>query len=196
LRLADFRKIATESAGMRVPVWVEWVIISCTPSLHSNESRWPVTFAQAGAAAGALCFVVIAIAFALLVSAVILRAACSLYNKIAGSESGGVPEPSFGKALGIIAVTMLANFVVSFVVGIALGAAGQGGQQRMSLMANLVSLPISIAVLAGILTAMLPTTFPRGLVVALLYLVVAIVIGLVIGVIVVVVMMAAGLAIG
>ncbi len=53
----------------------------------------------------------------LAIGAIILRAACNLYNKIVGRDA--VPEPGFGKAMGIILVTGLINWALSFAIGIA-----------------------------------------------------------------------------
>jgi hypothetical protein len=44
--------------------------------------------------------------------AMILRAVCALFNKLAGSD--GVPEPRFGKALAITCLTIVLSFFTEF----------------------------------------------------------------------------------
>ena len=118
-----------------------------------------------------LCALVFMVAIGTVVGAIILRAACSLYNKIVGGSRapGAVPNPGFGKAMGIVFVATLVNFGLSFVIGFvgALGAVHPAVTQ-------LISLPVGYLVLAGMTTAMLPTDFPKALLIALLYVVIAI----------------------
>jgi hypothetical protein len=100
-----------------------------------------------------LCVGVFEIAFGTMLGAVFLRAACALYNKLAGGKGSpsSVPEPLLGKAMGITFVTILVHAVAGF---------------------ELLSLPVSLLVLAGMNSALLPTTFARGVLVALCYLLV------------------------
>lgn len=125
-----------------------------------------------------------------LLGAVILQAACVLYNKFAGVEeawhdltaddagqtdsktmdwAGGVPELSLGYALSVVCITAIVNVVVGFLVGRALRGARSavgGGLWAVSPLAFLSALPANLLVLG----AMLPTRFGKGLLVALLYL--------------------------
>jgi hypothetical protein len=125
---------------------------------------------------GLLCGLVIGVAIGTLIGAVILRAACWLYNKIAGgpNSASAVPEPDFGKAILICFVTALVNSGIQLVLGLV--------ASQMGAATNLISLPISFIVMAAMLTSMLPTTFGRGLLVALLEFVVIIVVCLILGV--------------
>ncbi|MFN0050749.1 MAG: hypothetical protein ACKV0T_01070 [Planctomycetales bacterium] len=142
--------------------------------------------AAIGVMAGMICMLVAAVAIGSLIGAIILRAACSLFNRLAGSSSA-VPEPSFGQALGIVFATTIANCVVSFGARLVIGGgavAGGMSPQTAQIISSLVSLPIGVLVMSAMLMALLPTTFGRGLLVSLLYLLVGILVGLVIGVII------------
>ncbi|HEY7424512.1 MAG TPA: hypothetical protein VH682_09810 [Gemmataceae bacterium] len=125
-----------------------------------------------------------------LIGAVILQAACVLYNKLAGVEgawhdlaaddagptdskttdwAGGVPKLSLGYALSIVCITAIVNAVVGFLIGRGLRGARPavgGGLWSVSPLAFLIALPANLLVMG----AMLPTRFGKGLLVALLYL--------------------------
>jgi hypothetical protein len=149
-------------------------------------------------AAVMMCGLVIFLPIAALITAVMVRAACSFFNKLAGADRA-VPEPSFPKALGIAVVGMVTNVVVSTLLGLVLGVAGHAAQLNAGpteLIANLISIPVSFFVLGGILTVMLPTSFQRGLLVALIYCGIAIAIGLIVGIVVFVVALALGIGFG
>jgi hypothetical protein len=145
---------------------------------------------NAGAVLGMfLCFLAVGILIGTLIGAVILRAACALYNAMAGGKGSPyrVPEPELGKAMGIVLVTALINIAASFVLGLAVGggAAATGtGVEGPALLLQLVSLPLSLLVMAAMLTAMLPTTFGRGILVALCNLLITILVVVAVGVIV------------
>ena len=64
---------------------------------------------------------VFGVAIGTLIGAIILRAACSFYNKLAGGAGSpsAVPEPTFSKAAGISFVTMLVNFGIGMVLALA-----------------------------------------------------------------------------
>jgi hypothetical protein len=132
--------------------------------------------------AGMLCGLLIGT----LIGAVILRAACWLYNKMAGGPKSpsAVPEPEFGRAMLIVFVTAIVQMGVGFVLGLVIGggaaATGQADNPSMRLLPSLIGLPLGFLVMAGMLTAMLPTTFPRALLVALLEYFVIIVIAVII----------------
>lgn len=141
---------------------------------------------------GVLCAMMFVLLLGTVVGAVILRAAVSLCNKFLGADDsdGGVPEPSFGKAIGITFVTTLVNFVAGFMIGLVIGgAAAVGGAdpQAGGIVAQLVSLPVGFLVMAGMLTLMLPTTFGRALLVALCHfliviVIVVVIVGIVVGI--------------
>ena len=97
-----------------------------------------------GAAIGGfLCVLVVGLLIGTLIGAIILRAAVSLFNKMAGGadSEGAVPEPEFGKAMGITFVTTLVNMVAGFMIGLVIGgaaAAGGAGVEGAALVAQLV----------------------------------------------------------
>jgi hypothetical protein len=143
---------------------------------------------EAGAIGFGLCTLVGALVIGTLIGAVFLRAACALYNKMAGGKKSpsSVPEPELGKAMGITFVTTLINVMVSFMIGLVVGAGGTAagvGETWLKILAQLAALPVSIHVMAGMNAALLPTTFVRGLLVALCYLLVVLFVGIVVGVI-------------
>jgi len=147
---------------------------------------------NSGNAAGVLgvmaCALVIGVVIGTLVGAVLLRAGIALYNRFAGGREapGAVPEPAFGKAMGIMFVTFLVNGVVNFVMGLMLGAGAVAAGSRMggvNIVAQLVSIPVSLLVMATMLMAMLPTTFGRGILVTLCYMLVVLFVVVVLGVV-------------
>jgi uncharacterized membrane protein len=148
-----------------------------------------------GAIAGIICAGVAAFVVCLLVGAVILRAACSLYNKLAGPDKR-VSEPGFGKAMGIMVVTLIVNVVVGGLLGLLLaggGAAAGADQRSLQLLVNVVSIPVGFLTMAGMLTVMLPTSFGRALLVTLLQYAIMIAIGIVVGLVIFVVVLALGI---
>jgi hypothetical protein len=106
---------------------------------------------------GPLCGVI----FMAVLGAVILRAACALYNKMAGGAGSpsAVPKPEWGRAILITFVTAIVNFGAGLLLGF-------GGGEMLNI---LIAVPAAFLVMAGMLTAMLPTSFPRALLVTLLY---------------------------
>jgi hypothetical protein len=136
---------------------------------------------------GAVCGLLIGT----VIGAVILRAACWLFNSMAGGDErrGGVPEPEFGRAMLITFVTFLVQTGVQMVIGFVTGAGAAAAEQAKpgaggpaQLMASLIALPVGFLVMAGMLTAMLPTSFPKALLVALLeYVIIIIIAAIIIG---------------
>lgn len=129
-----------------------------------------------------LIFLVGALVIGTLVAAIMLRAAVSLYNKMAGGANSpsAVPEPPMGKAMGVAIVTTFVNFVVASIVHLVIGWAAAAESARdggVNVTAQLVSLSIGVLVMAGLLSALLPTTFGRGIVVTLFYFLIALVTG-------------------
>jgi hypothetical protein len=141
-----------------------------------------------GAIVFLLCSGAIGLLLATLIGGVLLRAACALYNKFVGGRKTpySVPEPEMGKAMGIIFVTELVNWILGLAIGFAIGAgsfAAGLGEMETKIIAQMVSFPFSLLVLAGMSSSMLPTTFGRGLLVALCYLLVVVFVAVVLGVI-------------
>ena len=124
---------------------------------------------------GALILLFVILLLGTLGGAIVLRAAVSLYNKMAGGPKSpsAVPEPSTGRAIAIVFVATLVNVVLGFVVGLLFAGAQMGG---LSVTAQLATMPISAFVMAGMLSTLLPTTFQRGILVTLCYLLIALVI--------------------
>jgi len=153
-----------------------------------------------------LCVLVVAIPIGLMIGAVVLRAAVSLFNKFAGTSEvdetgesfGLVPEPSMLKAVGILLITGVANFMIGLILSVLASVVGllQAGPEGLNpgnqIILNLASLPFTFIVSSALLSALLPTTFKRGMGVALCQYIVSILLGLVIGLIVIIV----GLALG
>jgi len=151
-----------------------------------------------GAIAGLICAGVAIFVVCLLVGTIMLRAACSLFNKLAG-ESKRVPEPGFGKAMGIMLVTLLVNVVVGGVLGLLVlagGAAAGADQRSMQLLINVVSIPIGFLTMAGMLTVMLPTSFGRALLVTLTQYAIMFLVGIIVAIIIVAIAVAMGIGFG
>ena len=112
-----------------------------------------------------IVFLVIGLLIGLAIAAVILRAACALFNKMAGGAGspGSVPSPGFGKAM----LMVLVIGIIQFVTGIVMGVVGVVTPDMGLVTTNLISAPISFLVSAGMISAMLPTSFGKGLGVAL-----------------------------
>lgn len=114
------------------------------------------------------------------------------------ASGGGIPEPTFGRAMVIALVAWIANVAVSLVVGFVLGAillqAAQAPAQVATSMQliNLISFPFSIAVYTIVLKLMVPTSFLRGLLIVLVQFLIALAIGIAIAGIVMVVIMLVG----
>jgi hypothetical protein len=112
-------------------------------------------------------------------------------------DGPGVPEPTMGKAMGIMAVDMVIGFGINFVIGLATGAGmrGAGGAAvniGAALFANIIQLVVGFFLLAGLVTAMLPTKFGRACAVAGLFYV----IGIAIAAVIVGVLIAVGVGMG
>ena len=142
---------------------------------------------------GLICFIP-ALLIGLAIGAVILRAACGIYNSLAGGEysDGGVPSPSFGWAMVIVLVNALVGTVVNFVFLFAFAfflremMAGQPPwMQQLTLQG--ASLPIGFLINASFTSIMLPTTFGRSaLVVLIQYLIILLIVAVIVGTIFVV----------
>ena len=159
---------------------------------------------NAGAAGGAIiCFlfaILIGAFIGLAIGAVILRAACSIYNSLFGASNPAaqVPNPSFGHAILIVLVTFIAYIVVQLVFGFILGAAGviqidpESMQQGGNLILTAIALPVNFLIASGVIAGMLPTTFPRAMLVALF----EFLIWIAINVIIVIIVLVIGLGMG
>ena len=82
---------------------------------------------------------------------------------VATGNPSGVPSPGFGKALGITAITVLVQIVVSVLLAV---VAISGEMTAPTI--NLISLPVSFIVAASMICVLLPTTFGRALLVAII----------------------------
>ena len=90
-----------------------------------------------------LCVLVVALPIGLMIGAVVLRAAVSLFNKFAGTseveETGEssdlVPEPSMLKAVGILLIIGVANFMIGLILSVVASGFGlnQAGPEGLSL---------------------------------------------------------------
>ncbi len=127
----------------------------------------------------------------LFLGAILLQAACALYNKFAGvGELGAdspdpeqvvrpdcVPNLGLGQALGIVFITAALNAIVGFVVGRFVGGprvmAG-GTPWTFSPVGYLLTLPFGML----LMSALVPTRFGKGLLVTLLYTLLWLVLGL------------------
>jgi hypothetical protein len=148
---------------------------------------------------------------ALLIGAVVVRAAVSISNKLIGSpkrepETFGrveewewddepeeehprrkrekaVPEPGVGKAMMIASTGGVTNAFIVLVIGVFLEALDVDPIDEDLTIAVLavVSLPFSFVALTLLLTAMLPTTFWRAALVAFVHYALVVVIGIVAG---------------
>jgi hypothetical protein len=137
-------------------------------------------FAQGMAPGGLMCGLLalaVALVIGLAIAAVILRAAVSFFNKLAGGADSpeAVPEPGFGKSMGISFVMFLVNLGVSIVFGLVGRAV-----HAHPLAVQAVSTVVSFLMLGVLLAAMLPTTFGKGVVLSLLNLAVMLAIFIVI----------------
>ena len=122
------------------------------PNQPSGRKEEAVKVGSSGGAFGLLlCFRAFAIAFGTVIGALFLRVGCRLYNRLVGGNGSpsSVPEPLFGKAMGITFVTALVNAVMGF---------------------QLLSASVCFLVMAAMISALLPTTFARGIMVAMCYL--------------------------
>ena len=134
----------------------------------------------------ALIFLVILLVLCLLASAIILRAAVWLYNKMAGGPNSpsAVPEPTMNNAMNIAFLATLVNTVVAvivnFVVGSAAAVTGESGA-GVIVSAQILSLPLSVLFMAGMLTVFLPTTFWRGTLVTLCHALIVVLIAGILG---------------
>ncbi len=105
-------------------------------------------------------------------------------------DGPGVPEPSTGKAMGIIALNWVIGFVIGLVLNVALGVgmggfagAGRGANLGLQLMSSGVQLVLGFLILSSLLTAMLPTKFGRACgVAALTYVVIIAICAVIFGV--------------
>ena len=118
--------------------------------------------------------------FGTLIGAVILRASCALFNRLAGGSDSpnAVPEPSFGKAMAIVFLAFLVKLATAAVIALAASGghldapASHSAQQTASVMSSLAA----FFALAGASTVILPTSFGKSVVLAITYAVVAFVV--------------------
>jgi hypothetical protein len=135
---------------------------------------------------GLICFIP-ALLVGLAVGAVILRAACGIYNSLVGGEysDSGVPGPSFGWAMVIVLVNAIVSTTVNAVLLFASAMflqeimAGQAPWMQQILLQG-ASLPISFLINASFVSIMLPSTFGRSAVIVLIeYLIILLIIAVI-----------------
>jgi hypothetical protein len=128
--------------------------------------------------AATLCVLATLIPLGLLFTALVLRAAVSIFNRFASDPKAPplVPRPSIAKGMLISLLASLANATVYSATLFAAGAPSMHSPPSLEkfLMAWLISFPISLFVLATLLTTLLPTTFPRALLITLCYVALAV----------------------
>lgn len=122
--------------------------------------------------AGTVCVWVAAIAIVTPIRAVILRAGCSLYNKLVGGKGSpiAVPEPEFGKAINIA----LSDFLLGGLAGLVIRSIGVAED----LGAIAIGLLLAILTMTVMIAWWLPTTFVRAFLVSLIVYLVGFAIGL------------------
>ena len=157
----------------------------------------------AAALLGLLCVVVVVIPVSLWIGSVILRAAVGMTNRVIGGvvpddlayydqpaayrhhsydpSELAIPVPSSGRAMGILLLIGVVDFVVKVAFVMAAGAGGGDGS-----MAGLIALPVSLVVHGVMLSSLLPTTLGRAFLVLLfqfliVLLIVAVVVAVVVG---------------
>ncbi|WP_145365976.1 hypothetical protein [Stratiformator vulcanicus] len=146
--------------------------------LFAQENR--LASALGRAIGGTICSALIGS----LITAVIFRAACSLFNRLASADA--VPEPDFGKAYGIMFASTIVNNLMGFTVGLLVGMTF-GPDSPLITVATAISIPVAFLVLSGFISAMLPTSFPKsmglaGLTTVIGLLVLAVVVGVLVAV--------------
>ena len=121
--------------------------------------------------------IAVALIIGTLIGAVLVRASCWLFNKLAGGPGSpnAVPEPDFHKALCIAIAAIVTKIVAALVI--ALVASGGDLDARASeqaqQVASLLSSLIAFLGLAGALALILPTNFGKAILLAVLYVIVA-----------------------
>jgi hypothetical protein len=118
------------------------------------------------------------------IGTVILRGAVALYNTLAGGPASprGVPEPGFGKAMGITLAASVVMAVADYGIGRATGAgAAVAGfdWSGANLAGQVASIAAGLAVLAALLTTLSPTTFGRAVLVTVCYVLIAVLVGVI-----------------
>lgn len=112
---------------------------------------------------------------AVLIGSVILQAAISFYNSLAGgAESRSrVPELNFFRAMRIVFAMSLVSFMVNCGISIltAAGTAALGAGPAGILAGAIIGALIVLLVEAAMLSMLLPTTFGRALLVCLCHIV-------------------------
>ncbi len=146
---------------------------------------------------GMLCTLSVILVVGTLVGGLLLMFACGLYNKFAGGRKSrdAVPEPTIGKAMGIVLVAALANMAVGFVIALVVvgGAAATGrNPNSAAVLVQLLSAPVGILALTAMIAAMLPTSLGRAALVALLHAAIGVLIVATIGILVLVSIMTSG----
>lgn len=142
-----------------------------------------------------VCFLFIALPLAIAFGAACLKVAIWIYNQFAGGQSAKrkslVPNPPWGNAMGIIAITAIANAIVGFVVNFSLTfivgmAMGLKTQSEFSLSSFLqiyigiwlISTAVSLVVNSFAFHKLIPTSLDRAILVTLCYFAICILIAI------------------
>ena len=106
-----------------------------------------------------------------LIGSVILRAACTLFNKLCRPENQ-VPEPDYGKALLATLIwaslSQVFGLVISVVLAVTLVSANVTPEVTVAIV-ELVAQSIGVLIMAGTATFALPAPFGRSLLVSLIF---------------------------
>ncbi|MCA9006755.1 MAG: hypothetical protein KDA70_15885 [Planctomycetaceae bacterium] len=112
--------------------------------------------------AGILCLLFVGLPIGALIGAVILRAAVSMFNSLAGVDL--VPEPTMTKAFGMMIMVAISNLVIRFMASIIL--AGPSGAEVPRYLSSLAAFPFTFLICSAIFSSGLPTSFKRAMGVA------------------------------
>ena len=93
-----------------------------------------------------------------------------------GTFRPAIPEPSFGKAMGIVAVAGIVGGVINIVIGLVLQ-----GSPELALVGGFANLLVGFLVSSTVYSMMLPTSFGRAALVYLFTILIVIAIAVVVG---------------
>lgn len=123
-----------------------------------------------------------------LIGAVVLRAACALYNKMVGGEESdaAVHRVGFTRGAAIVLISIVVTFVANAIISM-IASWGLWELYRVHLrnaqdkaLLSLLSIPVDLLVTAILVQRMLPTSFLRAAIVSFIYYVIFFVISVVV----------------
>ncbi|MEQ8638032.1 hypothetical protein [Gimesia maris] len=118
--------------------------------------------------AGIVCLLFVGLPIGALIGAVILRAAVSMFNSLAGGDP--VPEPAISKAFGMMILVAISNYAIRFLASLIL--AGPMGAEVPKYASSLAAFPFTFLICSAIFSSGLPTSFKRAMGVAVCHTVV------------------------